>query len=290
MRTLRFGDISVSKVVELEGLSFKPGFLLPDVTSPEVLAPHLHWLEPGYYSRQHDRFIMSMHSYVVRTSRHTILIDTCIGDDKPRHNKMWNMRKGTYLQDLAAQGVRPEEVDFVMCTHLHVDHVGWNTRLVDGRWVPAFPNARYVFAKAEYEHWLAESQAGREQEPVFTDSVLPVMQAGRADLVAMDHAIDDEVFLEPSPGHTPGHICINLASKGSRAVMTGDMMHHPIQIWEPHWSSAFCTDREASGRMRKLWVDKLCETDVTVFAAHFAAPTAGRVRRNGNGTRFEFIT
>src|SRR5262245_53284222 len=169
MRTHRFGDISVAKVVELEGLSFKPGFLLPDVTSPEVLAPHLHWLEPGYYSRQHDRFIMSMHTYVVRTRHHTILIDTCIGDDKPRQNKMWNMRKGTYLQDLAAQGVRPEDVDFVMCTHLHVDHVGWNTRLENGRWVPTFPKARYVFAKAEYEHWQAESGAGRQEEPVFVD-------------------------------------------------------------------------------------------------------------------------
>ena len=289
MRAHRFGDITVSKVDEIGGLSFRPSVLLPAVTGPEALAPHLHWLEPGYYSSKHDRFIMSVHAYLVRTRHHTILIDTCIGNDKPRQNKNWNMRAGSFLDDLSAQGVAPEAVDYVMCTHLHVDHVGWNTRLQNGRWVPTFPNAKYVFAKAEYEHWQGESAAGREEEPVFLDSVLPVVEAGRAELVASDYALDDEVCLDPSPGHTPGHVCISLASQGQRAVMTGDMMHHPIQIWEPDWSSRFCTDPQASARMRRRWVDRLCDTDVTVFAAHFAAPTAGRVRRNGSGTKFEFI-
>jgi len=141
------GDMTVSRIVEYEGPIFPPGFLFPDADD-ETLRANADWLQPAFIDPETGHLIMSFHSYVVRTPRHTILVDTCLGNHKHRPQRdFWHMRDGPYLADLAAMGIAPEDVDFVMCTHLHVDHVGWNTRLVDGRWVPTFPNARYLFGR-----------------------------------------------------------------------------------------------------------------------------------------------
>ena len=161
-----------------------------------------------------------MQTYVVRTSHHTILIDSCVGNDKDRPTRPhWHLKTDdTYLNALAEHGIAPEAIDFVMCTHLHSDHVGWNTRLDNGRWVPTFPNARYIFSKKELEAWRDVGYEKFSRTP-FEDSVLPVLEAGRAELVTDDYALDDEVFLESTPGHTPGHVAISLRSKGASAVM-----------------------------------------------------------------------
>ena len=192
-----------------------------------------------------------MQAFLVRTRHHTILVDTCVGDHKSRpHRPFWDMQKlNTFLPRLAAAGVAPQDVDYVMCTHLHVDHVGWNTQLRDGRWVPTFPNAKYIIADVEWGSFEALHRS--KPQPHIIDSVLPVMEAGQAQLVANDFALDDEVWLEPTPGHTPGHVCVHLASQGAHAVITGDCIHSPVQCLEPGWIMRADVDSALAGATRR---------------------------------------
>jgi glyoxylase-like metal-dependent hydrolase (beta-lactamase superfamily II) len=239
---------------------------------------------------------MSLHSYVIRTTHHTILVDTCVGNDKHRPDtKTWHMRDdGRFLSDLAALGVAAETVDFVLCTHLHVDHVGWNTRLEDGRWVPTFPNATYLFHRLEYEYWESHEMAdevgsGMTRRESFEDSVLPVVEAGQASLVDGDYAIDDSLRLEPSPGHSPGHVFLHLESSRRSAVFTGDVMHHPLQIAFPEWNSRYCYDPAQSRTTRETIVERCADTSTVVLAAHFPYPVAGRIAANGERRRFALL-
>lgn len=281
MRTLDIGGVTVERVVEAEGPSFHPTFLLPDYQQ-DAADEERDWLEPGFFDRERGRLIMSLHSYVIRTQHHVILVDTCVGDHKNRPSTpAWHQKEGPFLDDLRAAGVAPEAVDFVLCTHLHVDHVGWNTRLENGRWVPTFPNAKYLFHKVEYDHWAAAGDHGAGKgasDGCFEDSVLPVMDAGQAELVAGDHAIDDTLWLEPSPGHSPGHVCLHLKAGDGHAIFTGDMLHHPVQCAYPEWSSRFCSDPAQSRATRQRFVDDYADTATFVLGAHFATPTIGRIK------------
>jgi glyoxylase-like metal-dependent hydrolase (beta-lactamase superfamily II) len=290
MKTLHFGDIRVDRLVEVEGPSFFPAFMLPDCT-PEALAAQRDWIEPHFFDPVSGRFIQSVHAYVLRTRHHTILVDTCIGNDKNRPStKPWHRMQTGWLDQLKAMGVPPEAVDFVLCTHLHVDHIGWNTRLVNGRWVPTFPNAKYLFCRQEYEFWAGgqTSPEGRSgaADGSFQDSVLPVVEAGQALLVAGDHAIDDNLRLEPTPGHSPGHVCLHLSAGGGHAVFSGDLMHHPVQCAHPEWNSRFCHDLAASRAQRIRFVERHADSDAIILAAHFAAPTVGRIVGNGGRCKF----
>ncbi len=281
-KPIQIGNITIGRCVEHEGDFFPPAKFFP-LSTPEMIDAERDWMEPHFILPKSagGRMQAGLFAYVIRTPKHTILVDTCVGNDKPRNmSPLWNMRRGPWLDDLRAMGVAPESVSHVMCTHLHVDHVGWNTRLQDGRWVPTFPNARYIFAKTEYDHWQSEQQFFG-MDGAFADSILPVVEAGKADLVKSDFAIDDAIWLEPSPGHTPGHVCINLKSGNDSALFTGDAFHHPIQVAYPEWSSYACTDPAQSAATRRKIVDRLCDTDTYMMAAHFAAPTAGRVQRKG---------
>ena len=283
------GGIVWHRVVETEGPEFAPGFLLPDA-SPEALAPHRGWLEPRFLDPVSGKLVLAVQSYLLRTSRHVVLVDSCVGNGKERRfHAPWSRRASPeWLDRLAALGAAPEDVDFVLCTHLHADHVGWNTRLVDGRWTPTFPNARYVFARTELEYWLALNEKGKKySDGCIEDSVLPVIEAGQAEIVADDHALDDEIRLRPSPGHTPGHVCIELASGGRRAVLSGDVCHTPLQCREPGWSAVGCADRAQSAATRRAFLDAHCETDVLVMTAHFPSPSTGYVRRMGEA--FDFV-
>jgi glyoxylase-like metal-dependent hydrolase (beta-lactamase superfamily II) len=259
--------------------------MLPDAT-PERIAAQREWLGPELLDPATGNHRATIHSYIVRTPWHTIIIDTCVGNDKQRHGQEpWHMRKGTYLADLSAAGLKVEDVDLVLCTHLHVDHVGWNTRLEENRWVPTFPNAKYVFARDEFEFWKGESDAGREEYLLVADSVLPIVEAGRAELVANDYVIDDRLQFEPSPGHTPGHVNVRLRGKAGEAVFTGDMMHRPIQVAETDWNSRFCSDGALARKTRRAFVDKHADADVTILAAHFPVP--GRIVAPGGKARFK---
>ncbi len=283
MKTIEIGGITISRVVESEGPT-PPGFVLKE-PSEEVLRAHGSWMAPHFYDPESGKLVMSVHTFIVRTKHHTILVDTCVGNDKKRSVEHWNMRDGPYLEDLKAAGVAPEEVNFVLCTHLHVDHVGWNTRLREGRWVPTFPNARYLFARTEWEHWKEGRNAGIEE--IMRDSVWPIIEAKQADLVEGDHAIDDELQLEPTPGHTPGHVSLHLTSGGQEAVITGDIMHHPVQIAEPDWCSNFCVDPGAAVETRKAFLGRYADRDVRILGTHFAAPVAGHVVGKGDSWRFK---
>ena len=284
MSMLKIGDVTVTKVVELDRSSFPIGAMLPDST-PERIAAQRDWLGPDLVDAATGVHKASIHSYVVRTPQHTVVIDTCVGNDKPRNGvQPWHMRRGAYLEDLAAAGVKPEDVDLVVCTHLHVDHVGWNTRFERGRWVPTFPRAKYIFGREEFEFWKKESETGREEFGLIDDSVMPIVDAGRASLVESDYVIDDRLQLEPSPGHTPGHVSVRLRTKAGEAVFTGDMMHRPIQVAETGWNSRFCTDGELATKTRRAFVERHADADVTILAAHFPVP--GRITAPGGKTRF----
>ena len=286
------GEFQISRVVEGEGPLFDAQTFLPDST-PDVIEANADWLIPQYIDPDSGQLILAIQSYIVRTPRHTILVDTCVGNDKPRPMRpMWDMMNGPYLADLAVAGVQPEEVDFVLCTHLHVDHVGWNTRLVDGRWVPTFPNAKYIFAKKEYDFWETRHREGT-QGPVpnvYDDSVLPVMEAGQAVLVDMDHQIGDGMWFEPAPGHTDGNVVVNLQSNDASAVLSGDVMHHPLQLVRPEWSSRACEDRALSATTRRALIERYADTDTLMAPAHFASPSMGHIVSKGDAFGYRLIT
>ncbi len=288
MRHLELGGVQVSRVMELgETPPVKPRQLLPDA-APEVIDSHRHWLMPRFLTAD-GMFTGSIHTYVVRTRRHTIVVDTGAGNDKKRSYAGLNQMHGPYLESLGkVAGIRPEQVDFVVCTHLHVDHVGWNTRLARGRWVPTFPNAKYLFVRKEWEFWERKYNKDKGAEDgAIADSLIPVFEAGKAVLVKGDHAIDDQVFLEPAPGHTPGHICVHIKGGRKEAVMSGDIMHHPVQVAEPQWSSAFCMDPQMAAATRRAFLERNADTGRLILAAHFATPNAGTIVASGHSLRFK---
>ena len=283
---MRIGDISVARVVENEGAFSPVDFLLPGFT-PELLKEHA-WLRPQFVDPE-NRVMMSFHSYVLRTPHHTILVDGCVGNGKERPARpMWHRQEGPYLDRLAAAGVRPEEVDVVFCTHLHADHVGWNTRLRDGRWVPTFPNARYIFGRREYEHWEKLHRAGEKpNHDSFADSVLPVMEFQQADLVESDHEIESGIHLEAAYGHTPGTCLLHVKDRGAHGVFTGDVLVTPVQLADPSLSSRFCSDAAQSAATRRALCERYAETATTLFTGHFPAPSAARIVRRRSGFSLE---
>jgi len=282
MQSWTIGDVRITRVIEVEG-PVPATFLLREAT-PERLEAHARWLRPRFANAK-GRLLASVHAFVVESGGRRIVVDTCIGNDKTRSNPFWNQLHGPFLEDLARAGFPRETIDLVVCTHLHVDHVGWNTMLVDGRWVPTFPRARYLLGRTEWAHWSA---AGYDADgDVLGDSVRPILDAGLADLVESDHRLSDEVWLEPTPGHTPGHVSVRIRSKGRDAVITGDLMHHPVQCAEPAWASNFDVDPEAAHRTRRAFLERYADGPVQVLGTHFATPTAGRIVRDGPAWRFE---
>ena len=282
------GDMTIHRIVEDEGV-FRPALDTFVGITPELLADNRGWMQPAALDAQ-DMLILCFQSYVVRTPHHTILVDTCVGNDKPRPGRpQWNMKSDDrYMRSLAQHGLGVGDIDFVMCTHLHVDHVGWNTRLENGRWVPTFPKARYVFGQREYDHWT-EQHAKTPVAP-FEDSVLPVVNANRADLVPDNFQIGDHVRLLPTPGHTPGHVAICFGRGGDEAVMSGDLMHSPLQTRYPELSAIFDTDKARAASTRRTFLERYCDTETLCCTAHFPSPSVGRIKRWGDGFKCEMMS
>jgi glyoxylase-like metal-dependent hydrolase (beta-lactamase superfamily II) len=285
------GKITVVRLAELEGTRVPPHFLFQAADAGSVRAACGHY-GPSFIDPQSLELLLSFNSYVVRTAGLTILVDTCVGNHKRRPTRpFFHMQETSYIERLADLGVRPEDVDYVMCTHLHADHVGWNTRLDDGRWVPTFPKARYLIAAKEYEYWSAEQAANPNGDVAygsFADSVLPVVATGQVDFVAGDHQIASGVFLQAAPGHTPGNVVVHLHGATRRAVASGDVLHHPIQLMYPEWSTSFCVDPVQSHRSRLDFINSAVASQVLVLPAHFQSPSVGKIVRDGRGYRYLF--
>jgi glyoxylase-like metal-dependent hydrolase (beta-lactamase superfamily II) len=282
------GDLTIHRIIEQE-TTFLPALdLFPQLT-PDVLAQNREWMLKARAIDDSDTLMLCFQSYVVRTPHHTILIDSCIGNDKPRPLRpKWNMKTDdNYIRALKAAGFSLEDIDFVMCTHLHVDHVGWNTRLEGGRWVPTFPNARYIFGKAEFDYWT--EQHAKTAVPPFADSVLPVVEAKRADIVGDDFAVGDHLRILPTPGHTPGHVAFAMGKTKDDAIFVGDMMHSPLQLQYPDLSPRFDVDPAQAATTRKDFLERYCDTDTLCCTAHFPSPSSGKIRRKGTGFACEMV-
>jgi glyoxylase-like metal-dependent hydrolase (beta-lactamase superfamily II) len=262
--------------------------MLPGLT-PELLAESRTWMRDAGAIDAHDVLILCFQSYVVKTPHHTILVDSCIGNDKPRPLRpKWNMKTDdTYLRALAAAGFSVGDIDFVMCTHLHVDHVGWNTRLENGMWLPTFPNARYAFARREFEYWT--EQHAKAAVPAFGDSVLPIVEANKAEIVRNDFQIGDHARILPTPGHTPGHVAFGFGRGRDDAVFSGDLIHSPLQMRHPELSVKFDVDQAQAAATRRDFLERYCDTNTLCCTAHFPSPSAGRIRRCGGGFSCEAV-
>ena len=274
------GKVKITKIVELETVG-STRFILPLATNEEIRK--LPWLIP-HFANEEGRLKMSIHSLLVETPSRRIIVDTGLGNDKQGRNvPTWNNRQDPFLDKLTAAGFAPDSIDIVLCTHLHVDHVGWNTRLVDGQWVPTFPNARYVFGRTEYEYWRDHS-VEPDKVAVFSDSVKPIADAGKMDLVPSDHQLTNEITLIPTPGHSPGHMSVHIKSDGHEGLLTGDVAHHPCQMAHLDWSSTADSDPRQSAVTRRELFSRFADTATLVIGGHF---NAGHIRREG--TSFKFI-
>lgn len=289
MQRWQLGEVEVTRVIEFEAPLLDAAILFPDADA-DTLERHRSWLEPRLLDPITGLLILAFHTYAIRTPHHLILVDTCGGNDKERPQKpRYHKNNWPFLENLAAAGIALEDVDVVLCTHLHVDHVGWNTRLIDRRWVPTFPSAKYLFSKREWEFWEAEYRTEAfTDDPYYEDSLLPVIEAGQSVMVEDDHVIDDWVRLIPTPGHTPGHVSVQVGKTGPDAVMSGDLMHHPLQCAEPDLNSCFCVDPAQSAATRRAFLQTHAETQALVMPAHFPTPGAGRIVEVDDAWRFRF--
>lgn len=283
------GDMTIHRIVELEAGTADPMYhplkFFPDL-DPGVLEENRSWMTGNGLDPEHGNILLCFQSYVLRTKHHTILIDTCIGNDKEHPTRPhWHKKADkNWMAGLAAAGLTVDDIDFVMCTHLHPDHVGWNTRLENGRWVPTFPKARYLFSEKELRHW--EQEHAKAPITYMTDSVLPIVAANRADLVTSDHALDDHVRLEPTPGHTPDHFAVRAGRGRDGVAFTGDCIHSPLQARYPELGMRADWNSKMGGESRRKFLEGVCEDQTLVCTMHFPSPSVGRFSRWGEGFRF----
>jgi len=283
VKTWNIGDVEVTRIVEIFPFQVPAADLFRDGT-PELVQRY-PWLVP-HHATVDGQIIFAFQAFVIRAGARRIMIDTCLGNEKSRQYDVFSNLFTSFMEDLEAAGTPAATIDTVLCTHLHQDHVGWNTKLVDGRWVPTFPNARYLFGRQEWAHW--EPQLGNPAIHLrhLADSIEPVIEAGLVDYVEPDHRLSDEIWLESTPGHTPGHVSVHISSRGQDAVITGDVMHHPLQCAEPDLPTHFCFDHELSRQTRRAFLERYADTRTLIIGSHFAEPTVGRFVRDGLQWRF----
>jgi glyoxylase-like metal-dependent hydrolase (beta-lactamase superfamily II) len=276
------GDVVITRVVEQEAVILLET-LIPSATAV-ALARHRDWLQPAFLHADGCSATLSIHAFVIESQGRRIIVDTCVGEHASA--AMGPPKSpNPFLDDLAAAGLPRESIDVVLCTHLHFDHVGWNTMRVQDRWVPTFPQARYLFARREWEHWSAT--ADREVWANYTETIAPVLDAGLHDLVTLDHRLTDEVSLEPTTGHTPGHVSVKIESRGQRALITGDMSHHPVQWAETEWSTVADADGAAAAvTRRQVLASHRDDPRCLILGTHYATPTGGHLVTAGDAAIF----
>jgi glyoxylase-like metal-dependent hydrolase (beta-lactamase superfamily II) len=296
MKTKQIGSILVPQVVELENLPIEASSIFPGF-HPAMAARGREWLDQRFIAPNSDTIYLSFHSFVIQSGGRNILVDTCHGNDKHGREGTFTYYNGLqtdYLANLARFGLRPEDIDVVLCTHLHFDHVGWNTRLENGRWVPTFPNARYLMSKVDFDHFGGVEPDSHDAMHIlsYQDSVLPVVVAGQADFIHLDrtrdHDLGPDMWLEAAPGHTAGSVVLHARNDSGGALFSGDCWHHPLQFAEPSLSLEIEQDVAASMATRRRLLESCVDANTLVMAAHFPSPTAGRVISHGDGLRFQF--
>lgn len=274
VRHWQIGDVQATRIVEVN--AHEDPFTMLSAEAEPDLGKHYPWLAPHFVTPD-GHMKISFQAFALKTPSKTIIVDTCIGEGRVREFEIFTNMQSDYLDDLAASGYDPDAADIVLCTHLHFDHVGWNTREENGRWVPTFPNARYLFDRHEYEHWRAERDRGEGHFDHWDDAIEPVVGAGLVDLIDSNHEICPEVSLFPTPGHTPGHVSVLIRSRGEEAVITGDLMHHPIQLARPDLPMNADSDKAQGIATRRAFCERFADSGVTVIGSHFCEPTAGRI-------------
>jgi glyoxylase-like metal-dependent hydrolase (beta-lactamase superfamily II) len=293
------GKLTIDRVVELAEMPVPARIFFPAIT-PEIVETAKTSLGPDLIDIETGDVILTVQSYVVRAGARTILVDSCIGNDKERPATPEMHRLGIdFLGRLAAVGVRPEDVDVVLCTHLHPDHVGWNTRLQNGEWVPTFPNARYLIGQTEFEHAQRFHEAAADNPMVadlvtmVEDSVLPVVRANQASFVADGHKLELELDhglrLESAPGHTPGHVIVHVEAPGHHAILSADVIHHPLQLLDLELSQIGDIDPATATATRRRLVESYANSDTIILPAHFPSPTCGRFISDENGYAFAWL-
>lgn len=287
---IELGALTIHRIIEEEPLAADPiftaGEFFPSLTA-EQLSTNSFWLEPDYIDPHTNTVALCLQSYVVRTPHHIILIDACAGNHKPRPTvPFWNMLTAQrYEHNLGAAGFSFSQIDYVLCTHLHVDHVGWNTRFDDGQWVPTFPNATYIFAEDELTYWI-DRQARTGDCPWITDSVLPIINANQGLVVASSHKLNDLVQLIPTPGHTVDHYAVHIGTEEDGALFTGDLMHSPLQVRYPDLGHRADYDSVLSSRSRRAIFERFSDTPTLICPAHFPSPSLGYLIRSADGFSF----
>lgn len=277
----KIGDVEVWRILEIHAPFMTPEELFtnagPDVkTITETLAP-------GSLCSISGRLILPVQGFLLKTPSYNILVDSCVGNHKNNPSYPdWHQRDdGRFMAALAAAGVDVNDIDYVLCTHLHIDHIGWNTQLQDGRWVPTFPNARYLMPSNDEE--MLRLRGG----DAYDESVLPVVQAGQAELVEAGHMLGDHVQLVPSPGHTHGHVSVLVKSGNREAIITGDAMHSSVQCWHPEWHFKYDADPELAVISRRLLLERCSESRCMVLGSHFTLPSIGYVKPEKDAFRWE---
>jgi glyoxylase-like metal-dependent hydrolase (beta-lactamase superfamily II) len=274
----KVGDVEIARLVEVNAFEDHIWMLFKDETA-EFMKQH-PWLQP-HFATPEGLMKISFQCFVLRSRDKSVMIDTCIGADRKREYDVFCNIRTTFLEDMVAAGFPPSSITTVLCTHLHFDHVGWNTRLVDGKWVPTFPQARYLFGRQEFEHWChLRDTGGYHDFAHMHDSIDPVLQAGLVDLIGPEHQVTDEVSLFPTPGHTPGHVSVLIRSQGEEAVITGDLMHHPIQLSYPLRHGNFDMDKNQGALTRQSFVERFGDRKTLVIGSHFSDPTSGWIVRD----------
>jgi glyoxylase-like metal-dependent hydrolase (beta-lactamase superfamily II) len=284
------GAARIDRVVESEEPILDPLQMFPEASVADIAA-QMAWLAPRFYDPATKLLMVPIQGFVVRVRGKIIVVDTCVGDCKHRKRPMFHQQRRGWLARLAELDVPPERVDYVVCTHFHVDHVGWNTRLEDGRWVPTFPNARYLFTREEWDYWRSAGglQAMERTGDYMGDSVLPIVAAGLADFVPMDYEILPEIKLIPAAGHTPGFVCVDVRSSGQRLVLAGDLLHTPLQCVFPEWTTRFCTDPLGAVRTRLRLLSEWAANRTLILPTHFPSPSVGTVERKKGSFRFFYV-
>ena len=290
----RIGDVTITRIIETENGGLEPGMLFSGLGTDQV--KQISWLNP-YYADADGFLRLSCHAFVLESAGKRIIVDTCVGNDKERLVPDYHHMATPFLERLVEAGFEPESIDYVICTHMHIDHVGWNTRWDGTRWVPTFPNARYLFGRTEWEHFRGEGKltgdvpelmaAMLEVKTVIADSITPIVDSGLAQFVESDHHVTDEISLVPTPGHTPGHVSVAIESNGSRGIITGDLIHHPVQLTDPAIGAIVDFNVRTAEQTRRTFIRDHADQDVVVLGTHFATPSGGQIVSDDAGWRFK---